>query len=146
MPSRAQIYRAGVVHLDFYDAASGGKEDEGAIIISKLDDVVDFYPRLSGRVANLVPIDDISEANLFMNSYTQTVGVYPETLKLKLRDELPLYGAQRIVTLGYAMTSNPALPQDAIEPVRRMVKWIVDESCPVEDCPPLWTEQTAETV
>ncbi len=122
---------------DFYEVI-GGKDGEGAIILSLLDDVVDFYPRLSGRVANLVPIDGLEEAARFVNAYTQTVGVYPELLKLKLRDELPLYGAQRFVTLGYAMTANPALPQDAIEPVRRMVKWIVDESCPVETCPPIW--------
>lgn len=126
---------------DFYDVI-GGRDDEGAIIVSKLDDVVDFYPSLSGRVANLVPIDDVSDAFRFINSYTQTVGIYPEALKLRLRDELPLFGAQRIVTLGYAMTANPALPQDAIEPLRRMVKWIVDEECPVESCPPLWREET----
>lgn len=130
---------------DFYDVI-GGRDDEGAIIISGLDDVVEFYPRLSGRVANLVPIDDISETGRFVNSYTQTVGVYPEALKLKLRDELPLFGAQRFVSLGYAMTSNPALPQDAIEPVRRMVKWIVDETCPTESCAPLWSEQAPEGV
>lgn len=122
---------------DFYDVI-GGREDEGAIIVSKLDEAVDFYPRLAGRVANLVPIDDVGDASRFVNAYTQTVGVYPESLKLKLRDELPLYGAQRFVTLGYAMTANPGLPQDAIEPTRRMVKWIVDESCAVEACPPLW--------
>jgi hypothetical protein len=128
---------------DFYEVI-GGRDDEGAIILSRLDEVVDFYPRLSGRVANLVPIDDIADAARFVNAYTQTVGVYPEALKLKLRDELPLFGVQRFVTLGYAMTANPALPQDAIEPLRRMVKWIVDESCPVEQCPPLWAAPTAE--
>jgi hypothetical protein len=122
----------------------GGKDNEGAIIVSQLDDVVDFYPRLSGRVANLVPIDSLADVGRFINAYTQTVGVYPEALKRQLRDELPLFGAQRLVTLGYAMTANPALPQDAIEPMRRMVKWIVDEDCPVEACPPLWrTESSA---
>ena len=127
---------------DFYDVI-GGRDDEGAIIVSKLDDVVDFYPRLSGRVANLVPIDDLADAARFVNSYTQTVGVYPEALKYRLRDVLPLHGVQRFVTLGYAMTANPALPQDAIEPMRRMVKWIVDEDCPVETCPPIWLGETA---
>ncbi len=127
---------------DFYDII-GGRDDEGAIIISRIDDVVDFYPKLSGRVANLVPIDDVADAGRFVNAYTQTVGVYPEELKLRLRDELPLFGAQRFVTLGYAMTANPALPQDSIEPLRRMVKWIVDEHCPVETCPPLWRSETA---
>jgi Acyl-CoA reductase (LuxC) len=122
---------------DFYHVI-GGRDDEGAIIVSKLDEVVDFYPRLSGRVANLVPLANLSDAPRFVTAYTQTIGVYPESLKLKLRDELPLYGAQRFVTLGYAMTANPGLPQDAIEPTRRMVKWIVDESCPVESCAPLW--------
>ncbi len=129
---------------DFYDVI-GGRDGEGAIIVSKIDDVVDFYPSLSGRVANLVPIDDIADAFRFVNAYTQTVGIYPEALKLRLRDELPLFGAQRIVTLGYAMTANPALPQDAIEPVRRMVKWIVDEHCPVDACPPLWAATAAGT-
>jgi len=122
---------------DFYQVI-GGREDEGAIIVSKLDEAVDFYPRLSGRVANLVPLDDLADATRFVTAHTQTIGVYPESLKLKLRDELPLYGAQRFVTLGYAMTANPGLPQDAIEPMRRMVKWIVDENCPVEACAPLW--------
>ena len=124
---------------DFYEVI-GGKDDEGAIIVSKLDDVVDFYPSLSGRVANFVPLDSVSDAFRFVTSYTQTVGIYPEALKLRLRDELPLFGAQRIVTLGYAMTANPALPQDAIEPLRRMVKWIVDEQCPEDTCPPLWRD------
>jgi hypothetical protein len=128
---------------DFYEVI-GGRDDEGAIILSRLDDVVDFYPSLSGRVANFVPLDDISEVTRFITSYTQTVGIYPEALKLKLRDELPLYGAQRIVTLGYAMTANPALPQDAIEPMRRMVKWIVDESCELTACPPLWSAHAPE--
>jgi hypothetical protein len=127
---------------DFYDII-GGKDDEGGIIISKMDEVVDFYTRLSGRVANLIPIDDVRDAGKFVNSYTQTVGVYPESLKLKLRDELPLYGAQRFVSLGYAMTANMSLPQDSIEPVRRMVKWIVDESCSVDDVPPLWAMDSA---
>jgi hypothetical protein len=127
---------------DFYQVI-GGRDDEGGVIISLLDEAVDFYPLLSGRVINLVPVDSIEDTTRFVNGYTQTVGVYPDSLKEQLRDELPLFGAQRFVTAGYANTANPGLPQDAIEPVRRMVKWIVDETCPVETCPPLW-EQNSE--
>jgi hypothetical protein len=79
-----------------------------------------------------------------MNAYTQTVGVYPESLKQSLRDVLPLYGAQRLVSLGYAAHPSVALPQDAIEPVRRMVKWIVDESCDPRETKPLWNEPQKE--
>ena len=37
-----------------------------------------------------------------VNAYTQTVGIYPESLKRALRDQLPLFGAQRLTSLGYA--------------------------------------------
>jgi hypothetical protein len=116
----------------------GGVEDEGAVIVSHLDEPVHFYPSLSGRVANLVPIADPMSAARRMNAYTQTVGIWPESLKLELRDLLPLYGAQRVVSLGFAASAHPGLPQDAIEPMRRMAKWIVDEYCDPSAVPPPW--------
>jgi len=73
-----------------------------------------------------------------VDSYSQTIGIYPEALKEELRDVLPLQGAQRLVSLGYAAHPSMAVPQDAIEPVRRMVKWIVDETCDPAEVPPLW--------
>jgi hypothetical protein len=48
------------------------------------------------------------------------------------------------VSLGYAAHPSVALPQDAIEPVRRMVKWIVDESCDPRGTKPLWNEPQKE--
>jgi acyl-CoA reductase LuxC len=123
----------------------GGREGEGAVIVSQLDEPVEFARRLSGRVANVVPIDDPADAMRQMNAYTQTVGIYPESLKTTLRETLPLHGAQRLVSLGYAAHPNVSLPQDAIEPVRRMVKWIVDERCEPDVVQPLWaTASSAE--
>jgi hypothetical protein len=116
----------------------GGNDGEGALIVSQLDEPVDFHRSLSGRVANLVPVDDPADAMPAMNAYTQTVGIYPESLKTSLRDRLPLHGAQRLVSLGYAAHPHFAPPQDAIEPVRRMAKWIVDESCDPDVVAPLW--------
>lgn len=118
----------------------GGRAGEGAVIVSQLDEPVEFAPRLSGRVANVVPIDDPADAMRQVNAYTQTVGIYPESLKSTLRETLPLHGAQRLVSLGYAAHPSVSLPQDAIEPVRRMVKWIVDERCEPDAVQPLWTK------
>ena len=119
----------------------GGEDDEGAIVCSQLPDPVDFWDLLNDRVANFVPIDELGDALKYFDAYTQTVGVYPDTLKEAVKDKLPLYGAQRIVTLGYAGGAGLAFatPQDAIEPVRRMVKWIVNETAPDPSImPPLW--------
>jgi len=80
-------------------------------------------------VGNLVPIDDIETAVKSVNAYTQTIGVYPEALKLELRDRLAYQGGQRLVSLGGAATGQHSFErQDAIESVRRMVKWVVEES------------------
>lgn len=116
----------------------GGEEDEGAVVVSQIDEPVDYSAMLSGRVANLVPVDDIDRVTGAVTAYTQTVGIYPERLKAELRDVLPLYGAQRLVSLGYACSVTLAGPQDAIEPLRRMCKWIVEEVCEPAEVVPLW--------
>lgn len=107
----------------------GGKSNEGAIIVSKDGVPVDFSRLLSCRVGNLVPIDSVDTAVRSVNAYTQTIGIYPEELKTKLRDQLAYQGAQRLVSLGGAATMQHNMErQDAIEPVRRMVKWITVET------------------
>lgn len=116
----------------------GGEDKEGAVIVSQFDEPVDYSPILSGRVANLVPVDNIKKVTDAVNAYTQTVGIYPESLKKELRDLLPIFGAQRLTSLGYACHVTSASPQDAIEPVRRMCKWIFEEECDPDKVFPLW--------
>jgi hypothetical protein len=123
----------------------GGKSLEGAIIVSQIDEPVDYAPLLSGRVANLVPVDDVARVTQGVNAFTQTVGIYPESLKRSLRDLLPLFGAQRLTSLGYACHVTTAAPQDAIEPVRRMCKWIVDEQCEPDRVLPMWKVADSST-
>ena len=93
---------------------------------------------LNNRVANLVPIDSVDEAMARVDSYTQTIGIYPESLALSLRDRLALQGGQRITSLGYATSGNFTLPQDGLEPLRRMCKWIVHEECDPSRIAPPW--------
>lgn len=121
----------------------GGEELEGAIIVSQMDEPVDYAPLLACRVANIVPVDDLDRVTRAVNAYTQTVGIYPESLKAALRDRLPLFGAQRLTSLGYACHVATAMPQDAIEPVRRMCKWIVDETCEPDVVFPMWKAPAA---
>ncbi len=111
---------------EFYQVF-GGQNNEGAVIVSQLDEPVDFSPDLCGRVVNLVPVDDLQTVVQSVNAYTQTVGIYPEKLKLAIRNDLIRSGVQRIVSLGFAAQFGFATPQDAIEPLRRMCKWVMDE-------------------
>jgi hypothetical protein len=118
----------------------GGSHGEGAIIVSHLPEPVDFASRLGNRIANLVPVDDIEEVYAVVDAYTQTIGIYPESLKTKLRDRLSLQGAQRMTSLGYAYHGTPATPQDGIDPTRELCKWIVCEDCDPAVTAPLWED------
>lgn len=113
-------------HNEWYKVI-GAKGDEGAIIVSQINEPVDFEDRLSCRVGNLVPIDDIEEAIAKVTIHTQTIGVYPESLKKQIRTRLAFHGGQRLVTLGHAIDTSMANPHDAIEPLRRMCRWVIDE-------------------
>lgn len=124
---------------DWY-AIVGGEDDEGAIIVSQMPEQIDFIHLLGDRTLNVVPVDSLDDIYGAVDAYTQTVGVYPETLKDQVKDQLPLYGAQRIVSLGYAGQGPDFCgPHDSIEPMRRMCKWIINEISSPETVPPMWT-------
>ncbi|MBM7062990.1 long-chain-fatty-acyl-CoA reductase [Pseudomonas sp. UL073] len=116
----------------------GGKDGEGAVICSQIPEPVSFSTSLDDRTANLVPVDSLDEMMDAVDSYTQTVGVYPESIKDQLKDVLPLYGAQRIVSLGYAAAMKFAAPQDSLEPMRRMGKWISNQIASPETTAAPW--------
>lgn len=112
----------------FYQVMGGRAtlEQTGAVVVSQIAEPVDFSSLLFGRVCNLVPVDQIEEAFAYFSSATQTVGVYPDALRMQIRDRAALMGGQWFVPLGYALSGSPVMPQDGIEPERRMCRWVVD--------------------
>jgi hypothetical protein len=104
-----------------------GGDARGGVVVSHDPEPVDFSHLLKNRVANLVPIDDLETAIRAVSAYTQTIGIYPDSLLPAIRDRLAFHGAQRLVTLGYATRRVVAGPSDGIEPARRMCKWILQE-------------------
>ncbi|NIB41703.1 long-chain-fatty-acyl-CoA reductase [Pseudomaricurvus alkylphenolicus] len=112
--------------------------EKGAVIVSQLGEAVDFSALLSGRVGNIVPVDAIDDALDNFSAYTQTVGIYPDSLKTRIRTRAALCGGQMITSLGYATRASGAGPQDAIEPIRRMCKWIADSTCDPLSVPGPW--------
>ncbi|MHA1449992.1 MAG: acyl-CoA reductase, partial [Candidatus Hodarchaeales archaeon] len=108
----------------FYEV-TGGENGEGAVITSLAGEPVEFFP--SCKTVNVIPVDDYSEALDRITIATQTVGIYPEKLKDRLMDQLVARGVQRFVSLGHATAGMIGVPHDAIEPMRRACKWIVNE-------------------
>ena len=106
------------------------------MVVSRTEDPVEFADLLCNRVINLVPVADIRKVAGWVSEATQTVGVYPDSLQARLRDPLALGGVQVIKGLT-ADQDNPAagddgiwtlaLPHDGMEPMRRMVRWTIDQ-------------------
>ena len=129
---------------DFYTII-GGEAGEGAVIVSHTADRVDFWEYLADRTINLIPVDTVDEVLDVVDAYTQTIGIWPESLREEVRHRGALHGGQRFVQLGYVF-NGPGLvgPQDGIEPMRRIVKWIISEE-PVAGRKPFW-EATADDI
>lgn len=118
---------------DFYHVE--GDTLSGGFVVSRFPERVDFYDKLNNRVVNIVPLSDLREAVKWCDDTTQTVGVYPESMRDKLLDSFALAGVQRLAPLtggdpvGVFRNMNtlpPTMPHDGIEPLRRSVRWVID--------------------
>jgi len=129
---------------DFYTVI-GGEDGEGAVIVSHTPDRVDFWEYLADRTINLIPVDTLEEVLDVVDAYTQTIGIWPASLHDEIRHKAALHGGQRIVELGYVFNGAGLVgPQDGIEPMRRIVKWIISEK-PLPGRVPFW-EATADDI
>jgi hypothetical protein len=99
---------------------------DGTGMVVRSEEPVDFYP--SGRLVNVVAVPDVKAVLGHVNAATQTVGVYPDTLRERLRDPLCSVGVQRVTALGAAGETRLGLPHDGFYPLARMVRWGKDEA------------------
>lgn len=100
---------------------------DGSGLVVRSPEPVDFYPE--AKTVNVVSVRRLEDAMQYVNMATQTVGVYPHSRKIELRDLLGGLGVQRVVTLGSASRTGAGLglPHDAMYPLHRLVRWVVDE-------------------
>ena len=107
------------------EAKVWGKFDgRGMVILT--GEPVEFHP--TGKIANVVHVRKLEDAIRHVNVATQTVGIYPEATKVRLRDRLANAGAQRVVRLGSASKHVGGAPHDAMFPLQRLVHWMSQEN------------------
>jgi hypothetical protein len=108
----------------------------GGVIVSRFEDKVDFADDLNNRIVNLVPVADPFAVLDRCDHMTQSVPVYPESLRERMRDMLAVCGVQRISPMITRREANwwgdveetAGLPHDGLELERRMVRWVIDQS------------------
>jgi hypothetical protein len=106
----------------------GGGTGAGGVLITWDERPVDYSVFLAARYLNLVPVHGFTDVVQGISSTTQTCGVFPDDLRLAMRDELAIAGVQHVKALGPTGGDNQAVPQDGIEVLRRMCRWIVDDA------------------
>lgn len=87
---------------------------------------VSFTP--TGKLVNVVRVDQLEDALKHVTVATQTVGVYPASERVAIRDRLACCGAQRIVELGTVNLTESlgGQPHDGGMPLNRFMRWIYD--------------------
>lgn len=98
---------------------------DGSGLVIRSAEPVEFHP--TNKTVNVVPVASLAAALRYVNVATQTVGIYPDARKPRLRDALAAAGAQRAVRLGSAGKYCAGAPHDAMYPLHRFVHWMVDE-------------------
>ncbi|MET0379473.1 MAG: acyl-CoA reductase [Spongiibacteraceae bacterium] len=137
IPELEQQINALVMDDDYYRVFQGA-ERCGAVIVSQTDEPVEFTAMLACRTVNIVPIADLADIVKRINSDTQTIGIYPASLKESLRQQLGFQGAQHLIDLGYMVYLDFVGPQDAVEVERRMLKWVKDITIKTEIAAKPW--------
>jgi len=99
---------------------------DGTGMVIRSDEPVDFFP--SGRVVNVVRVADPTDVLAHVDASTQTVGLFPDELRLRMRDALCRVGVQRVTPLGRAGDTRVGLPHDGFYPLSRMIRWGKDEA------------------
>jgi hypothetical protein len=113
-----------------------GDTSSVGVVVSLTEEPVECAERLTNCIVNLVPVADIAKVASWVSEETHTVGVYPEDLRVILRDMLARHGVQKVVPLGSTAFIHAGedadqtigLPHDGTEPMRRMVRWVIDQS------------------
>ena len=129
-----------VLEDDFYKVYRGADRC-GAVIVSQSDDIVEFANLLACRTVNIVPVADVEDILKRMSADTQTIGIYPPSFRIEIRDRLGFQGAQHLIDLGYLVKMQFVGPTDAMEAERRMLKWVKDISIDQERAGKPWLKQ-----
>ena len=107
---------------DDYDVFGSFKTgDSGALY-----EPVSFHP--DGKVVNVVAGAILDAALEHVTVATQTIGIYPRSRGVEMRDALASCGMQRLVALGKVGTKVPGVPHDGFFPLQRLVRWLVDDT------------------
>ena len=113
---------------DFYYVVGGGK-NEGAVVVSLTGETPDFFP--THKVVMVIPfIGDPVQVVDRIHPSTQTVGIYPDSIRDQLRDALVARGVCRFISIGHTVDYAVGGPFNSYEIMRRACRWALDESYP----------------
>lgn len=134
----------GLALEDDYYKVFRGAERTGAVIVSQMDEPVEFAHLLACRTVNVVPVADLEGILRRVTADMQTIGVYPPSLRLQIRQRLGFQGAQHLIDLGYLVKMQFVGPTDALEAERRMLKWVKDISTHMDNVGMPWLKQPSK--
>lgn len=96
-------------------------EDTSTVVI--MPDEFDILDHPMCRMVIIRRVDDLQDSFRYLHQGVSTVGVYPETRRLELRDSIAARGVSNVLPLGQCERIFPGAPQDGMIVLSELVDW-----------------------
>ena len=97
--------------------------DDFASGVVVMPDEFDILDHPMCRLVVVRPVARLEDALRYLHAGVSMVGVYPETRRLGLRDEIAARGVSSIFPLGQCEQVYPGMPQDGMLTLSQLVDW-----------------------
>jgi long-chain-fatty-acyl-CoA reductase len=123
--SKAHVYLTRLEHMIEGDEVIATENHNWTIIITSSKKRVINHPL--NRTVIIHRIDKPEEVLEFVNTYTQTVVMYPWKMSEVLRESITLKGVDRIAAIGMSGSQRAGAPHDGMKIYAELVRWVTVE-------------------
>ncbi len=106
---------------DPLDSPAGATPASTVVVSEAAFDVLD-HP--FARFAVIRPVPTVQDATAALSRHVATVGVWPEALRLSIRDPAAARGVAHVVPLGRSEHALPGAPHDGMLVLSQLVEWV----------------------
>ena len=99
------------------------KDGETTSTVVVMPDEFDILDHPMCRLVVIRRVDDLEDALKYLHQGVSTVGVYPESRRMALRDAIAARGVSSVLPLGQCERIFPGAPQDGMIVLSELVDW-----------------------
>ena len=115
-----RMRRGRYARADWRTNTKNGEHTSAIVLTPEEFDILD-HPL--SRLVVVRPVEDLTEVLTYLHAGVSTVGVYPESSRMALRDRIAARGVSNVLPLGQCERIVPGAPHDGMMVLSELVDW-----------------------